>query len=221
MPELALIPGTLYGFDPSTYTCSVQPDGALTTFLKGVPVSRQLLPAVLPDGARVSLLMFDQNNPQDAMVVGVTTTNLRTPSCRVYRGSSASIPSASQTVLSFTNVRHDTMSAINPMWSAGNPTAVVIRTPGLYVATACVEFAPNGAGQRVVGLFDTLSNQFFAVEERQAVNGDTTDITCSSGAFYVPSSSTFQVYVYQNSGAALNVNADPAYTPEFAVAMIG
>ncbi|HEX6511715.1 MAG TPA: hypothetical protein VF157_05415 [Chloroflexota bacterium] len=221
MPEFRVTTGTLYNFDTPSYTCSVQPDGALTTYLKSVPVSRQLLPSLLPNGARVSLLVFDENNPADAMVVGVTTASVRLPSARVYRSSAQSIPTGSQTILSFTNVRHDSMSAINPMWTAGDPTHVIVRTPGVYIATACVEFAANAAGQRTVAIFDTASNQFFAIDECNAVNGDTTDLTCSSGPFYVPATSSFQVYVFQNTGAALNVNASAAYSPEFSVAMLG
>ncbi|HLG73656.1 MAG TPA: hypothetical protein VK009_24830 [Chloroflexota bacterium] len=221
MPEPLVTTGTLYNFDAGSYTCSVQPDGALTTFLKNVPVSRQLTPSLLPNGARVSLLLFDENNPSDAMVVGVTTANLRAPSCRVYRSSAQSIPNASQTALSFSSVRHDTMAGISPMWSAADPTHAIVRTPGLYVATACVEFDTNATGQRVVALFDTLSNQFIAVDERNAVSGDTTDMTVSSGPFYLPAASSFQVLVYQNCGAALNVNAGAAYSPELSVAMIG
>jgi hypothetical protein len=213
--------GTIYNFDAASYTCSVQPDGGLTSFLKGVPVSRQLLPSLLPNGARVSLLLFDENNPADGLVVGVTTTNLRVPSCRVYRGAAQSIASGSQTTLSFTAARHDTMSGINPMWTIGDPTRVVIRTPGIYIATAGVEFAASGVGERTVALLDTASNQFFAIEECVPVSGDTTDVTCTSGPFYVPAASAFQVYVFQNSGAALNVNAGAAYTPEFSVALIG
>ncbi|MFI5267816.1 MAG: hypothetical protein ACHQ7M_10610, partial [Chloroflexota bacterium] len=147
--------------------------------------------------------------------------NLRQPSCRVYRTSAQSIPNNSQTVLSFTTARHDTMSAINPMWTVGDPTHVMVRTPGIYIVTALVEFAANGTGERTVAIFDTASNQFFAIDERVAVSGDSTDITCSSGPFYVPAASSFQVYVFQNSGGALNVDASPAYTPELAVAMIG
>src|SRR5579884_3231514 len=113
MPEPLVTTGTLYNFDAGSYTCSVQPDGALTTFLKNVPVSRQLTPSLLPNGARVSLLLFDENNPSDAMVVGVTTSNLRLPSCRLYRGSAQTIPNASQTPLSFTAARHDTMSGFD------------------------------------------------------------------------------------------------------------
>lgn len=216
-----LIAGAVYGFSAASYTCSVQPDGALTTFLKDVPVSRQIMPPLLQDGTRVSLLVFDENNPTDAMVVGVTSANPRVPSCRVYRSAAQSIATGVQTAVSFTTARHDTMSAVSPMWSASDPTHVLLATPGIYVATACVEFAANAAGERGVAIFDTASNQFIAVVEVPPVNGDTTDISCSSGPFYVPAASSFQVFVFQTSGGALNLDASPAYTPEFSVAMIG
>lgn len=221
MPQTSLVSGVLYAFDVSAYTCSVQPDGALTTFLKDVPVSKHLAPSLLPDGARVSLLLFDDNNPLDGMVVGVTTSQPRTPSCRVYRSTPQSIPTGAQTLLSFSAARHDTMASIQPMWTASDPSRVTLAAPGVYIAAACVEFAANASGVRVAALFDTLSNQFIAVEERNAVNGDTTDITCASGPFYAPSASSFQVFVYQSSGAPLDVNADAAHTAELAVALIG
>ncbi len=213
--------GTLYHFDPAAYTGSVQPDGALSTFLKGVPVSRQIMPSLLGDGARVSLLLFDDNNPADSMVVGVTSPNLRVPSCRVYRASPQSIPNGAQTALSFSAVRHDSLAPTAPMWTLADPTHVIVRGPGLYVATACVEFDANAAGERTVAIFDTASSQFFAVEERGAVSGDTTDVTCGTGPFYLPAATSLQVLVFQTSGGALNVNAAPAYSPEFSVAMIG
>jgi len=221
MADPLITGGTLYGFDAASYTCSVQPDGALTTFLKGVPVSRQIMPSLLADGARVSVLVFDEHNGQDAMVVGVTSANQRAPSCRVYAGAPQSIPNGAQTAIIFSSVRHDTMAGIEPMWTASDPTKVVLRTPGLYVATACVEFEANNSGERTAGIFDTASNQFIAIEEVAAVQGDSTDITCSSGPFLVTAPSSFQLFVFQNSGVALNVNASPAYSPELAVAMIG
>jgi hypothetical protein len=222
VPNTDVFIGTLYSFSSASYTASVQPDGALTTFLKNVPVSRQLLPSLLQDGTRVAVLMFDENNQADAMVVGVTSTAFRSPSCRVYRNAAQSIPSGDQTAVSFTTVRHDTMAPNNgPMWAAGDPTHIVIRHPGIYIATACIEFAANAAGLRAAAIFDTLSNQFIAITEIPAVNGDTTDITCSSGPFEVPAASSFQLFVIQTSGGALNLNASPAFSPELSVALVG
>ena len=221
MPNTDVFIGTLYSFSDASYTASIQPDGALTTFLKNVPISRQLMPSLLQDGARVAVLMFDENNQADAMVVGVTSSAGRTPSCRVYRNAVQSIPSGDQTAVSFTTVRHDTLAPTTHMWAAGDPTHVVIAHPGIYIATACVEFAVNAVGLRAVALFDTTSNLFIAITEVGAVNGDTTDLTCSSGPFNVPAASSFQLFVIQTSGGALNLNASPAFSPELSVALVG
>ena len=221
MPTETLTVGTAYNFNASSWTCDVQPDGALTAFLHGVPVSRQIMPSLLPNGARVALVVFDDNNPADAMVVGVTTTNLRLPSCRVYRNAAQSIPTGVQTLISFTTLRHDTMSAINPMWSLATPTDVIVRTPGIYLVNAGVEFATNASGERTVALFDVTANQFIAIDERAPVASDTTDVTVSGGPYLVAAATSFQLYVFQNSGAPLNVDAISAYSPELSVAMIG
>ena len=221
MPNTDVLIGTLYSFSDASYTASVQPDGALTTFLKNVPVSRQLMPSLLQDGTRVAVVMFDENNQADAMVVGITSTAFRSPSCRVYRNAVQSIPNATPTAVSFTSVRHDTLAPKTPMWATGDPTHVILAHPGVYIVTACIEFDVNAAGLRAAAILDTLSNQFIALTEIPAVTGDTTDFTCSSGPFEVPAASSLQLQVIQTSGGALNLNASPAFSPELSVALVG
>ncbi len=71
MQETALAKGTLRAFDAGTYTATIQLDGSLFVYLRSVPVSRGIAAGALVAGAVITLAMFDQNNPADAMVVGV------------------------------------------------------------------------------------------------------------------------------------------------------
>lgn len=62
--------GTLRGFDPGTYTATVQLPGPVATDLK-VPVSRAIAAGELIAGRQCALLAFGSNDPQATVVVAV------------------------------------------------------------------------------------------------------------------------------------------------------
>jgi len=216
---------TIISFDPTTYTAAIQPDNSITGSMKNVPVSRHLSPALLAYGARVAMIQSEFHSSSDALIVGVVASgtpigaNPNTASARVYNNAAISIPNAAQTLLTFNTRRFDTLGAI---WSASDPGKLHINNPGLYVAWANVEFASNPNGSdRTVGILDVATNQFIAIEERSPVNGDSTNITVSSGPWLVTNPTSFQFFVFQNSGAVLSINLDAGNSPEFAVYQIG
>ncbi len=65
--------GVLKSFDSGSYTATLQVEGSLAVWLTGVAVARNIAPAELAAGRRCALLFFDEQNPQDAVVVAVYT----------------------------------------------------------------------------------------------------------------------------------------------------
>ena len=106
-----------------------------------------------------------------------------------------------------------------------NNGCIVIRTPGVYVIAANVEFAGNTTGQRLftirhennsLGSVDIVRTSQTAVSnlgiETRMIGAHV--YRCAQWDF-------FQVYVWQNSGGALNLMAAPPYSPEFAAVWVG
>jgi hypothetical protein len=65
--------GILREFDSGAYTASVQLAGSIPSWLTGVRVARNIAAAELIAGRRVAVLMFDDSNPDDAVVAAVWT----------------------------------------------------------------------------------------------------------------------------------------------------
>lgn len=65
--------GVIKAFDSGAYTATVQAAGSLSVFLTGVPVSRSIPSAEMVTGRSCALLLFDEANPQDAVVAAVYT----------------------------------------------------------------------------------------------------------------------------------------------------
>lgn len=63
--------GVVKAFDNATKTATIQIDGSLLVYLTNVPVSRDLTATEMSAGRIVAIALFDENNPDDAMVVGV------------------------------------------------------------------------------------------------------------------------------------------------------
>ncbi len=65
--------GEVKSFDSGAYTATVQVAGSLSVWLSGVPVARNIASAEMVAGRRCAVLLFDEPNPQDAVVIAVYT----------------------------------------------------------------------------------------------------------------------------------------------------
>ena len=65
--------GEVKSFDSGAYTATVQVAGSLSVWLSGVPVARNIAAAEMVAGRRCAVLLFDEPNPQDAVVIAVYT----------------------------------------------------------------------------------------------------------------------------------------------------
>ena len=65
--------GLIKSFDSGTYKATVQVAGSLSVWLQGVPVARNIPSAEMVAGRSCALLLFDEANPNDAVVAAVWT----------------------------------------------------------------------------------------------------------------------------------------------------
>ena len=63
--------GILRAFDNGTYTATVEIDGSIATYLKEVPVARNIDSSALLVGRSVAVYFFDPLNPQSAVLLAV------------------------------------------------------------------------------------------------------------------------------------------------------
>jgi hypothetical protein len=123
--------------------------------------------------------------------------------CRVYRATTQAIPTATDTLISFSTERWDTDNcwALSP-----NPTRLVATTAGKYEIGAMITFAPDATGQRAVIL--RVSNAFFAAQGFQnATGGSLGTGLCVATVVDLAANDYLEVIVYQNRGSDLNVEA--------------
>ncbi|MBI2935465.1 MAG: hypothetical protein HYY31_01430 [Chloroflexi bacterium] len=64
---------TIKAFDSGTYKATVQIAGSLATWLKDVPVARNIAANEMVVGRSCAVLLFDAPTPSDAVVVAVYT----------------------------------------------------------------------------------------------------------------------------------------------------
>jgi len=125
---------------------------------------------------------------------------------RVFRTSSQSIPSGTQTAIAFTGARYNASG----IWTAGAPTRFTCNTAGKYLIGGCLSTDPNGSGVRQIGIF-LNGTTYIALHQ-----GDNNMIHCAVSCVYnLAVNDYLQLITYQDSGVALNVIPYTAHSPEF------
>lgn len=141
----------------------------------------------------------DINSLQEE-TAAVETYLLTSPSAaRVTHSTTQSIANSTFQALTFDTETFDT----DTMHSAGtNPTRLTAITAGKYVVTACAAFASNATGARIAAL--RLNGSQLNQQRIPAVNGYETMIVLSD-IYNLAANDYVEVFVFQDSGAALNV----------------
>lgn len=65
--------GILKSFNATTYKATVQLAGSHKAYLEDVTVARNLPSAEMTAGRKVAVVFFDEYNPEEAVVVAVST----------------------------------------------------------------------------------------------------------------------------------------------------
>ena len=115
-----------------------------------------------------------------------------------------SIPDNSWTAISLDTIRSEEKPATSSQWSSGSPTRLTCRLPGRYLIVASVRFAGNSTGGRGINI---KVNGDWKMAVLVPPPGTLETIISISDIISLQTDDYVEVFVYQNSGAALNANA--------------
>ncbi len=155
-------------------------------------------------------------NPTGKSVLGGQTL-FPAIAARAYNSVNLSINNATPTALTFDSERFDTDGIHSTASNTGRLTCV---TAGKYVITGHVQFDNNATGFRTISIRLNAGATIIAAQASNAVNGDSTNLSITV-IYDLATNDYVQLYVYQNSGVALNVVASANFGCEFEMAMVG
>jgi hypothetical protein len=122
----------------------------------------------------------------------------------VVRTTAQSIPDNSWTAISFDTIRSEEKPATSSQWSSGSPTHLTCRLPGRYLIVASVRFAGNATGSRGINI---KVNGAWKMAVLIPPPGTLETIISVNDIIGLQTDDYVEVFVYQNSGVALNANA--------------
>ncbi len=145
-----------------------------------------------------------------------TDWTLPVPMVEVTRDTPVKIPTGKTVPLAFTKARRDT----HGQFDRAAPTKLICRKPGNYVMAACIEFAPEGKGNRQL-LVRRNGSQTVAAMRVPAVGGESTQITFSSPPVELANGDVVELLVLQTSGVELELLTPGVYAPVFSMTRVG
>lgn len=119
---------------------------------------------------------------------------------RVYNNSNQTIPNGVATALTFNSTLFDTDQMHNPLGPV--PGRLIAVTKGKYVVTANVGFYGDANGTRLVGI--KLNGTYVAMHTWAGFAGDS-NFASVTATVSMAVNDYVEVFVYQNSGAGLDV----------------
>lgn len=138
------------------------------------------------------------------------------PVARVHNAGAQSIPSATNTTLSFTSERFDT-NAIHD--NVTNPSRLTCNTNGYYHIVASVAFQANATGIRRASLLLNGVTEI-AAHDSPTIGVAYDTVVNLSTIYQLTVGQYITVRVWQDSGAALNATVVPNVAPEASLAFI-
>ena len=139
-----------------------------------------------------------------------------TEGARVYHNTHQAIPNATYSELAFNSQRYDTDGIHDPVV---NNSRLTCKTPGIYAITATLYFETNNVGFRHALIRHNITFDI-AIEARPTTIDYLSGFTISS-QLEMLLNEYVRLFVYQTSGAPLNVVAGPKSSPEFMMQRIG
>lgn len=141
-----------------------------------------------------------------AVSVGIdgVIDRLAVPKARALKSATTSVPNAT-----YTAVPYETEVADNDgMYDPAAPTRLTARTAGTFRVTATVMFASNATGDRIVTFrVNGAVDDRFGYQSAKALTGLGTGVTATA-ELDLAAGDYVEVWVYQTSTAALNVDSE-------------
>lgn len=138
------------------------------------------------------------------------------PRARVYNDANINLPDSAITPLTFNKERWDTDNIHSTVLNTGRLTAPI---DGLYLISAHAVIEASGVGERV--FYIRLDGALYIAEH--VIDGTAAFTTKGSIStqYYMTAGQYAEFLIYQNSGGPLITTTNSAYSPEFAIALIG
>lgn len=162
-----------------------------------------LLPAYNATGYNKSIANVLENcSASDGVVYNGSANNFGGNLYVGYGTTTQSIPNGNSTLISWDADLTDPQQMHS---ASAAPTAVYVKTPGLYRVTAQVQFAANATGERrlTIAVDGSSVNAYTSSAGGSAGSPTTVNVSnivsCSSGSYV-------GVFAFQNSGGALNID---------------
>lgn len=137
--------------------------------------------------------------------------------CLVYNSANISLTTGTLTLLTFNSEYYDLSG-----WhsTASNTSRLTVPVDGKYFFWACVQFAANGTGTRILYL-RVNGTTYFGMQHNPTTEVAFAHITCVTGMVSLSASDYVEVLAYQNSGSTLNAEQASNYSPNIGGMWIG
>ena len=136
-------------------------------------------------------------------------------SARVHNSANISLSNNTMTTLTFDSERFDTDTIHSTSTNTGRLTT---KTAGKYLISATVQFATNTTGKRILRL--RVNGSTLIADTAITASGDSRDATITT-LWDLAADDYVELQALQDSGGALNVEAESNSSPEFMMARIG
>jgi hypothetical protein len=139
------------------------------------------------------------------------------PSAKIRRSTNQSIPNSAATIVSLDTADHNT----DTMYSGATPTRLTIKTPGLYLVSANVEWAANAVGSRNAWIQVNGNALDRIVETMVDASGAGDSRLNLSQIRRLSAGDYIELAVYQSSGGSLNIATTTNQSNVFSATWLG
>lgn len=152
------------------------------------------------------------------LAVGTLAAAGRSIGPRAYRTTNLSVTTSTDTTVTWEAVDGDTLSS----WSSvTNPSRLTIKVPGRYIVVASMRWASNGTGFRTGEIKVNGSTIIGRHAQAFAAAGSPTQYTITSMPWTAAINDYVELVAWQNSGGALNLDYQNAYSNALALEYLG
>jgi hypothetical protein len=158
------------------------------------------------------------NSGADLLGIGMVAGADRTLAPTASRSTSQSIPTSTQTKVSFDDVDSDGWNC----WDLSpNPTRLTAPVTGRYIITGNVAFEAASAGHRAINILKNNTLELARSDFNPVSNSIDTHSTVTCHAVTLTKGDYVELRAWQNSGSALNILDSGDHSPRFSLIYLG